>query len=266
MHHALRLPFRFEPELLHADLDVALREAWVQHFNQGYYEGDWSGLALRAPIGATSLYPGATGPAGEFADTPVLPRCPAFQAVLAGFLCPLKSVRLLRLKAGSVIREHADPGLGYAAGEVRIHVPVRTNPQVEFYVDQERIVMREGECWYLALENLHRVQNLGPTDRIHLVIDCLVNDWLRGVLEAANADPAARPAHAIGTAQAFAEFRAAVLGDLALQAQLRGIADPRALAAETVRLGAARGLRFGMADVIAALDAGRRAWLKRRIL
>ena len=98
------------------------------------------------------------------------------------------------------------------------------------------------------------------------MIDCLVNDWLRGVLEAADADPAARPARAPGTAEAFAEFRAAVLGDLALQAQLRGIANPRALAAETVRLGAERGLHFTPDDVLAALDAGRRVWIERHIL
>ncbi len=266
MHHALRLPFRFDPSTLQADLDVALRENWVQHFNQGYYEGDWSGLPLRATAGAVHLVPGTREPAESFADLPVLARCPAFRAVLAHFQCPLKSVRLLRLKAGSIIREHNDPDLGYAAGEVRIHVPVRTNPQLEFYLKGERVVMQEGECWYLALENPHRVQNLGPTDRIHLVIDCLVNDWLRGVLEAADANPAARPATVAGSADAFAEFRRAVLADLALQEQLRRITDPRELAAECVRIAAARSLYFTPEDVLSELNAERRAWFERSIL
>ena len=266
MHYALRLPFHFDPGGLQSDLEIALRETWVGHFNQGYYEGDWSGLPLRALPGAARLTPGIGEGSNVYEDTPMLARCPAFQAVLARFSCPLKSVRLLRLKAGSIIREHADPDLGYAAGEVRVHIPVRTNPQVEFYVKGERVVMQEGECWYLALENPHRVQNLGRADRIHLVIDCQVTDWLRGVLEAADQDPAARPVNAASGALAFAGFRHAVLADLALQERLRPIADPREMAAESVRLGAGRGFCFTTEDVDAALRAQRRAWLERKIM
>jgi hypothetical protein len=38
--------------------------------------------------------------------------------------------------------------------------------------------MKEGECWYLNFNLPHRVKNSGTADRIHLVIDCVVNDWL----------------------------------------------------------------------------------------
>ena len=266
MHHALRLPFRFDPSKLHADLDAALGEPWLPHFNQGYFEGDWSGLALRAPRDASSLFADARQPVETFVDTPVLARCQAFQDVLANFQCPLRSVRLLRLKPGSIIREHADPDLGYSIGEVRIHVPIRTNPQVEFYVNHERIVMEEGECWYLALENLHRVQNHGTSDRIHLVIDCVLNDWLRDLLQAADGDPAARPALAAGTAESFGAFRLAVLADLTLQQQLRGITDAGEFASAAVRLGSTLGFRFTPEDVRSALQRSRRSWLERRIL
>jgi quercetin dioxygenase-like cupin family protein len=266
MHHALRLPFHFDPAKLHADLDIALRESWIRHFNQGYFEGDWSGVALRAPRDESTLFANPRQPAEAFVDAPVLARCQAFQAVLANFQCPLRSVRLLRLKPGSVIREHSDPDLGYSIGEVRIHVPVRTNPQLEFYVNQERIIMEEGECWYLALDNLHRVHNLGASDRIHLVIDCVVNDWLRALLEAADSDPIARPARAAGTAQAFEAFRRAVLSDLALQERLRTITDAQAFVSAAVGLGSTQGFHFTPEDVHSALRSSRRAWLERNIL
>ncbi|WP_339705616.1 aspartyl/asparaginyl beta-hydroxylase domain-containing protein [Algoriphagus aquimarinus] len=42
--------------------------------------------------------------------------------------------------------------------------------------------MKEGECWYLRLSDPHRVLNEGETDRIHLVMDLKVNDWLRGIM------------------------------------------------------------------------------------
>jgi len=98
--------------------------------------------------------------------------------VLALLHCPLTAVRLLRLKAGSSIREHSDYRLGYEDGEVRLHIPVVTNPDVNFFLAGQRLSMQEGECWYLNVNLPHRVDNQSTTDRIHLVIDCVVNDWL----------------------------------------------------------------------------------------
>lgn len=173
-----RLPFRFDPRALRADLERLLPEDWTPHFNQHYYEGEWSGVALRATEGlAARLFndPGRR----DFADTPVLARCPNLRAALATFHCPLTSVRLLKLAPGAVIREHRDPDLHYEFGEVRLHIPLLTNPQAEFFLANERVVMNEGECWFLNLSLPHRVFNGGKSDRIHLVVDCLVNDWLR---------------------------------------------------------------------------------------
>jgi len=48
----------------------------------------------------------------------------------------------------------------------------------------ERVILREGECWYVNTSLPHRVANLGQTDRIHLVIDCEVNGWLRSFFPA----------------------------------------------------------------------------------
>lgn len=43
--------------------------------------------------------------------------------------------------------------------------------------------MKPGELWYLNVNRYHSVTNGGSTDRIHLVIDCIVNDWLREMAE-----------------------------------------------------------------------------------
>ena len=68
---------------------------------------------------------------------------------------------------------------------MRIHVPLSTGPGVEFLHDGERVDMAEGEAWYLDLNLRHSVVNRGEEPRIHLVIDCVVDDWLRSVLEPA---------------------------------------------------------------------------------
>lgn len=183
MVETLKLPLYFDPALLKADLQQFGLEAWVPHFNKPYYEGEWSGVALRSVNGEDGrLYPDPTAQSA-FADTPSLGRCPYIQQVLSTFQCHLEAVRLLKLRAHSSIREHKDYNLGYEDGEVRFHIPILTNHDVEFYLNQRRIVMNEGECWYLDFNLPHRVINNSSSDRVHLVIDCVVNDWVREFFE-----------------------------------------------------------------------------------
>ena len=168
---------------LREDLDGLQPADWVPHFNTAYYEGDWSGAALRAVGGVSDrLYPDPTATDG-FADTPILARCPHAAALLAAFACPLLSVRFLRLGPGARIREHSDLNLGAEDGEVRIHVPVRSNAGVEFLLDGAPVEMGDGEAWYLDLNLRHAVVNAGATARVHLVVDCVVNDWLAALLD-----------------------------------------------------------------------------------
>jgi hypothetical protein len=181
----VKLPPRFDVARLQAEFGGILAAEFVRHFNTAYYEGDWSAVPLRSIGGrADHIYP---DPAAKhaFADTPLLERCPYVRELLATLCCPLQAVRFLRLKAGSVIKEHRDHELGFEDGEVRLHIPVITNPEVEFVLNQVRLAMNEGECWYLNVNLPHRVANRGSTDRIHLVIDCVVNDRLREQLLAA---------------------------------------------------------------------------------
>jgi hypothetical protein len=183
MLSAIKLPLHIDPPRLQADLAQISPDEFVPHFNTSYYEGDWSAVALRSTSGgASQIYPDPTKV--EFLDTPVLDRCPYFRDVLGTFACTLLSARLLRLRAGSKIREHRDLNLGYEDGEVRVHIPILTNPDVDFIVDGQRLDLQPGECWYINFNLPHSVDNRGSTDRIHLVIDCVLNDWLRGLFPA----------------------------------------------------------------------------------
>lgn len=156
---------------------------WIDHFVKQNYEGDWSVIPLRGPAGATHpvmmIYSDPT--CEDFADTPFLSACSYFQEVLASFQCPLNTVRLMRLSAGSVIKEHTDHDLSFEEGKARLHIPVITSPDVEFILNGERVVMMEGECWYLRLSDPHSVTNRGHADRVHIVVDAMINPWLRDV-------------------------------------------------------------------------------------
>lgn len=177
----LRLPFTFDPERLRQDLARVAPAEWIPHQQRGHYEGEWSGAALRAPGSQADNITAESLDGRDFADTPLLGRCPYFREVLASFHCPLRSVRLLRLHAGSKIAEHIDRELEFEDGEVRIHIPIATSEAVRFYLDGVRLAMAPGECWYTNVNLPHSVENGGTTDRIHLVLDCVVDDWLRAL-------------------------------------------------------------------------------------
>jgi hypothetical protein len=114
--------------------------------------------------------------------------------VLDAFECELSCVRLLKLAAGSSIKEHRDDGLSAVHGEARVHIPIVSDDDVEFFLDGELVPMQVGEAWYLDLELPHRVDNRSDRDRVHLVIDCIVDAWLDDLLRAASpAEPVPSP-------------------------------------------------------------------------
>ena len=183
----LLLPLAFDPVALQRDLAALGSTDWIAHFVTQNYTGDWSVLPLRGKAGATHpvmmIYsdPGCT----DFADTPFLDACPYYKAVLATLQCPLQSVRLMRLTPGSVIKEHRDHDLAAETGNVRLHLPITTSPDVDFMLNGTRAVMHPGELWYLRLADPHSVHNHGSADRVHLVIDATMNPWLKNQLHSA---------------------------------------------------------------------------------
>jgi len=185
----LRLPLDFDPAGLDADMANFSKGEWIEHFVKQNYDGDWSVIPLRGPAGASHpvqmIYsdPSCT----TFADTPALLGSPNFREVLGAFACPLHAVRLMRLSPGSIIKEHHDNDLCFEQGMVRIHIPVVTNDGVDFRLNGMRCVMAAGSCWYLRLSDPHSVTNRGATDRVHLVIDAVVNDWIGALFERAAA-------------------------------------------------------------------------------
>jgi hypothetical protein len=230
MNDRLLLPLRFDAAAMRADVAAIEASAWVEHYVKENYEGAWTVLPLRSAAGArhpiAAIY---SDPSAEaFEDTPLLERCHYLPRVLASFACPLQTVRLMRLGPGSIIRLHADHDLGFQYGRARLHVPVVTNPDVEFVLDGERVVLGEGECWYLDLSRPHAVANRGAAARIHLVIDAAVNPWLSEQL-AQGTRPGAEPrSPLVGAAATHApaqtdleRLRAAVWDDPSLQERLR---------------------------------------------
>jgi hypothetical protein len=101
-------------------------------------------------------------------------------------------IRFMRLApGGGELTRHTDqvePDAGVTDGTLmRIHLPIKTNPKVDFtvwdYRGQERTVnMTKGELWYLDIRKPHRAINGGNEERIHLVIDIGATNELKSLL------------------------------------------------------------------------------------
>jgi Aspartyl/Asparaginyl beta-hydroxylase len=174
----LRLPLQFDVARLQQDARQFTPEQWQKHFNTHVYQGDWSGIALRMlPDATVPLFPDPSARAA-FVDAPAMAQTSYVPEVLRDLHCQINSARFLKLAAGSSIKRHRDYQLGIDDGEVRLHIPVQTNALVDFYMDDLRVPMAVGELWFLNFNHYHSVLNRSSEDRIHLVIDCVVNDWL----------------------------------------------------------------------------------------
>ena len=173
----LKLPFTYSEKRLLADLVICEKEEFVVHFNVSNYEGTWESIALQS-IGAEAqnifANPNEERP---YEKTPLLNKCTYFNEIIDFFECEKESIRLLRLKTNSKIKEHKDHNLGYEDGCFRIHIPIKTNPDVNFVINDERVLMNVGECWYGNFNLPHWVSNDGENDRVHLVMDCIRNEW-----------------------------------------------------------------------------------------
>ena len=77
---------------------------------------------------------------------------------------------MARLPAGARIARHRDQHPSFDASH-RIHVPLKTNPQVSFVVGMERIALQEGVAFELNNTLPHEVVNNGEEPRIHFIFD-----------------------------------------------------------------------------------------------
>lgn len=82
------------------------------------------------------------------------------------------NVILIKLKARKNIPPHQDSG-DYLMISRRNHIPIVSFSGVFFGVGEDRIPMREGECWEINNSRVHWVENNSQIDRIHLVIDIM---------------------------------------------------------------------------------------------
>lgn len=173
----LQLPFLFDEKKLVQDLSLIYNKKWVPHFNTSGYTGDWKAISLYAENGKETNIFAFSNSDAKLLETPLLKKCLYFKKVIKSFKSPILSARLLRLGVGAEIKPHRDHELGYENDNFRLHIPIITNKEVKFILDETNLKMLPGQCWYTNVNYIHSVRNEGKSDRVHLVIDFERNEW-----------------------------------------------------------------------------------------
>jgi hypothetical protein len=108
---------------------------------------------------------------------PAYYKLPQLRPIVFSLMARCEAVRLggvliTRIPPGGHILPHADKGWHPEYYNVKLYVPIQTNPQCINRVGDEHVVMRTGDCWYFNNLVEHEVINNGNDDRMTLII-CL---------------------------------------------------------------------------------------------
>jgi hypothetical protein len=112
--------------------------------------------------------------------TKILDMCPSIIKLLNEIPGKKHRVRIMEVKPGSKVNWHYDNNesideLDFKKN-VRLHMPIFTNPEVEMKICHENISWHEGKLYYADFSFPHFINNKSKLNRIHLVIDVGINN------------------------------------------------------------------------------------------
>lgn len=170
----VKLKRSFDVERLKKDLVLAEANFKAASQPGPYHDGSWKGISLKNSKGdagdTTALN------VGKGKDTAVLESCHYFKEILDNLGFRVTVARILFLPPGKVIEEHCDKGLNLSAGMVRLHIPIITHPDVDFFIENEKASWKPGEFWFGDFSKPHRLHNRSSITRVHLVMDCRMTE------------------------------------------------------------------------------------------
>lgn len=180
---------------------------WQDHYSSYNKRKSWHAVALRSFGGDPSFIEKPAEMSKKWkeehaamldapcVDTPLLDQLPEARPLLEALNCDTERVRLMRLTgSGGELTRHADitdRNAGLRDGQIaRFHLPIITDPGVVFttwdYADRPHSVhMAADNWWYLDVRKPHAAVNRSGVERVHLVADLVVNEWVREQIRAA---------------------------------------------------------------------------------
>ncbi|WP_153913992.1 aspartyl/asparaginyl beta-hydroxylase domain-containing protein [Shewanella sp. TC10] len=161
-HEFYQLPYCFDVPKLIEEIEQFNEFDWISH-HEGF-QGN-SAIPLISVNGEFN-----NDFKGPMRPTSVLDKCPYIQQILASFGEVLSRSRLMRLAPGAQVPLHSDINYHWYK-RVRVHIPITTTEQVQFFCHDKQVHMGAGECWIFDSWKLHKVENNSDQYRVHLVVD-----------------------------------------------------------------------------------------------
>jgi len=124
---------------------------------------------------------------GPFISSEGLKNLNYTKKILSHFGSIIGNVGLMRLQPGLEVETHVDIH-SYWDHRVRVHIPIKTNPKVQFacglHQDRKVVNMPQGSCILFDNHESHWVKNNGQRTRVHLAVDTIGTRifwaWLQG--------------------------------------------------------------------------------------
>ncbi|WP_299042125.1 aspartyl/asparaginyl beta-hydroxylase domain-containing protein [uncultured Tateyamaria sp.] len=165
----IKLPFHYDAGRMLDELSSDLAKPFL------YY----SVVMLTVPPDLSAHTGASRAPSKDNGD---LSDIPYTKSIIDGFRAHtvVTLTRLLRLEAGAEVQEHTDPTLGLDVPDsvVRLTIPITPTDDVEFLLNGDPVPMQPGECWYMKLNDPHRVLHHGTQERVNLTLDVVPNAWV----------------------------------------------------------------------------------------
>lgn len=192
----VRPGFATESEVDYIAREIAAYGAtkpWAQHYSSYNKRHSWTAFALRGYVADDPgfiIKPAEMSRRWKEDHHELLQAVPAFTPAAEHFPVALRvagripgqkdRIRFMRLAVEGELTRHADitdREAGVSPGMVvRLHIPIRTRPGVEFRAwrlngQMETQQLKEGGLYYLDQRKPHAVVNASGRDRVHLVVD-----------------------------------------------------------------------------------------------
>jgi hypothetical protein len=179
--------FRIEDGVLRAIQRevLTLDEHWTNVYSD-YHTGGWQTLSL---LNSTSRPTDTIIEDCNPVETSLLEKMPETRALLRGLGFRYMWARLAKLEVNAFMHEHRDYQELKNVGRLRLHIPVITNPFSSIVIDRTRIHLALGYIWKLNPIHRHAANNFGKESRIHIILDCYVDDALDALISAETLDP-----------------------------------------------------------------------------
>ncbi len=179
-----RLPIDIDVDKMKEEVTLLESENWISHYDVQLADG-WTTIPLVSHDGTCdSIDSQRIGQFGNYKPTKFMEMAPYIATVVNAFKCPHGRIRIMKLLPGTIIREHRDTYeevSDISFGQVRLHIPIKTNEKVIFTVGGKNYHLQEGQLIYINFSQKHYVRNDGNEERVHLVLDLQVNDFVRGL-------------------------------------------------------------------------------------